>query len=61
MLVLFDCTQDVNDLLDTKTRSTTLGEGDEVLLEIFSAGFGFDPSLGSEDVRIREYFGVAVQ
>jgi len=48
-------------LLDAKASSTALREGNEILVEIFSAGFGFDPPLGPEDVRIWEYVGVVVE
>jgi hypothetical protein len=48
-------------LLDTKTSSATLRKGDEVLVEIFSAGLGFDPPLRTEHVRVWEDIGVAVE
>ena len=61
MSVLIDRKKGVNGLLDTKTSSTAFSEGDEVLVEMFSAGFGFNPPLRPEHVRVGKYIGVAVE
>jgi hypothetical protein len=48
-------------LLNTKTRPTSLGESDQVPVQILASRFGFEPALWAEDVRVREDVGVVVE
>jgi hypothetical protein len=49
------------DLLDPKTRPTTLSEGDKVSIKILASRFGFEPAFWAEYVRVGEDGGVVVE
>ena len=61
MLVFLHRTRSIDSLLYAKTGSTALREGDQILVEIFSTGFCFNPSLRSIHMGIRENVGVAIE
>lgn len=50
--------EEEKNLLDAYTRSTSLGETDQVPVKSDALFLRFDPSLGNELLRVREYLWI---